>query len=148
MDLIVQKVTELGVKSITPIKTQRSIVQNSRKSDRWKKIAIESCKQCGRSYPTNINEFIHFSDISKKLANLMDGDLTFDSKEAHGSRFYFSIPLSADEAMYFDATTNQTSVDSEPHSIAGMKILCKIEIQIIRQSLNTLNPVLQEQKKI
>ena len=85
MDLIVQKVTELGVKSITPIKTQRSIVQNSRKSDRWKKIAIESCKQCGRSQPTNINNFIDYKDINKKLGKT-DLNLLFFENEKNSLR--------------------------------------------------------------
>ena len=67
IDLIVQKTTELGIKSITPMRTQRSIVQDSRKSDRWTRIAVEACKQCGRSEPTQIKEFSDFSDIIKQL---------------------------------------------------------------------------------
>ena len=68
MALIVQKTTELGVTSITPIRTQRGIVQDSRKSERWKKIAIESCKQCGRPKPTEINDFIDFRNINEFLS--------------------------------------------------------------------------------
>ncbi len=68
MDLIVQKTTELGVNSITPIRSERSIVQDTRKSERWSKIVLESCKQCGRSKMPKINSFIDFSKISEHIS--------------------------------------------------------------------------------
>ena len=67
IDLIIQKTTELGVNSITPIKTKRGLVLESRKSERWSKIALEACKQCGRSKPPVINNFIDFKDIPDLL---------------------------------------------------------------------------------
>ena len=75
IDLIIQKTTELGVNSITPIKTKRGLVLESRKTERWSKIALEACKQCGRSKPPVINNFVDFKDIpdlvSKKDLNLL-----------------------------------------------------------------------------
>ena len=52
MDLIVQKVTEIGVDEIVPMISERSIpkrggdAQKNRR-DRWERIAIEASKQCG-----------------------------------------------------------------------------------------------------
>ena len=54
MDYIIEKCTELGVARIVPVAAARSVVKiNDKKSEdkkleRWRKIAAESVKQCGR----------------------------------------------------------------------------------------------------
>lgn len=53
MDLIVQKAVELGVASIQPLITRRTVVQveaddADRKSSKWQRVALEACKQCGQ----------------------------------------------------------------------------------------------------
>ena len=53
MEFLIQKACELGVFSIVPMLTRRSIVKLSSerwksKIRRWEKIALESCKQCGQ----------------------------------------------------------------------------------------------------
>ena len=88
IDLIIQKTTELGVNSITPIKTQRGIVLESRKSDRWSKIALEACKQCGRSKPPVINSFVDFKDIPG-LISKEDLNLLFYENEKTGLKHTF-----------------------------------------------------------
>jgi 16S rRNA (uracil1498-N3)-methyltransferase len=58
MDLIVQKATELGVAKIVPLITERTVVQvteASRKLERWREIALESCKQCGNNWLPEIS---------------------------------------------------------------------------------------------
>jgi 16S rRNA (uracil1498-N3)-methyltransferase len=53
MDLIVQKATELGVASIVPLVSERSVVkldEDSRRMDRWHEIALDACKQCGNNW--------------------------------------------------------------------------------------------------
>lgn len=53
MDLIVEKATELGVTTILPLLSERTIVrldENAGKLDRWREIALESCKQCGNNW--------------------------------------------------------------------------------------------------
>jgi 16S rRNA (uracil1498-N3)-methyltransferase len=53
MDLIVQKATELGVATIVPLVSDRSVVkldEDSRRMDRWHEIALEACKQCGNNW--------------------------------------------------------------------------------------------------
>jgi 16S rRNA (uracil1498-N3)-methyltransferase len=54
MDLVLQKATELGVASIQPVVTARSIVRLSserqgRRGTHWQNIVIAACEQCGRS---------------------------------------------------------------------------------------------------
>ena len=68
MDLIVQKCGELGVRSITPIYSERTVIQKTGKSKRWSKIAVESCKQSGRTKPLTINGPNSFKEIIKSLS--------------------------------------------------------------------------------
>ncbi len=55
MDLLIQKVTELGITKIVPVITERTVVKiedskkEIKKQERWQKIVLEACKQCGRS---------------------------------------------------------------------------------------------------
>ncbi|MCF6281337.1 MAG: 16S rRNA (uracil(1498)-N(3))-methyltransferase [Candidatus Polarisedimenticolaceae bacterium] len=54
MDFALQKAVELGVNSITPIISERTVVRLSaerleRKMDHWRKIIIAACEQSGRS---------------------------------------------------------------------------------------------------
>ncbi len=61
MDIVVQKATELGVKSITPLFTKQSNVKLSEeRADKrllhWQKIAISACEQSGRTHIPTIHE--------------------------------------------------------------------------------------------
>jgi 16S rRNA (uracil1498-N3)-methyltransferase len=47
-DFLVEKATELGVRTIVPLATGRTIPQHA-KTDRWQKLAIAAMKQSGRS---------------------------------------------------------------------------------------------------
>jgi 16S rRNA (uracil1498-N3)-methyltransferase len=49
MDLIVQKAVELGIARIQPLVTKNTIVHPGEgKSDKWRRTALEACKQCGQ----------------------------------------------------------------------------------------------------
>jgi len=59
MDLIVQKITELGVRTLVPVYTEFSVVKldaerSERRVDHWLKIARSACEQCGRHTPPHI----------------------------------------------------------------------------------------------
>lgn len=54
MDLLIEKASELGVSRIAPIVSERTVVRLAEdrrmtKIERWKRIARESAKQCGRA---------------------------------------------------------------------------------------------------
>jgi 16S rRNA (uracil1498-N3)-methyltransferase len=68
-DLVVQKATELGVTAIVPLITERADVrptneQAERRVERWRRISLESLKQCGRNRlveigsPASLAEFL------------------------------------------------------------------------------------------
>jgi 16S rRNA (uracil1498-N3)-methyltransferase len=65
MDFIVQKTTELGVKKIIPLITERSQVRRTEKVERWKKIALSSSQQSGRDSVPDI-------DIPVRLEDFLD----------------------------------------------------------------------------
>lgn len=64
MDLIIQKATELGVKKIIPLITERVEVRHTGKVARWNKIAHAASEQSGRdimpdvSEPVSLDEFL------------------------------------------------------------------------------------------
>ncbi len=63
MDLVIQKATELGVKEIIPVVTERCQVRQTRKLGRWMKIAEEASRQAGRNSVPLIGETIEFKDL-------------------------------------------------------------------------------------
>ena len=65
-DYLIQKLTELGVSSITPIQSERSEIKirskdQSKKIEHWEKIAISACQQCDRDGPPKIHWIGNFS---------------------------------------------------------------------------------------
>lgn len=55
MDLIIQKATELGAARIVPLISERTVVQLSgndlaKKQQKWQRVVIEACKQCGQNW--------------------------------------------------------------------------------------------------
>ena len=63
MDMVIQKTTELGVKEIIPVVTERSQLRETRKVARWRKIAEEASRQSGRSLIPVIHEPIKFNNF-------------------------------------------------------------------------------------
>ncbi|OGC11005.1 hypothetical protein A3K48_00485 [candidate division WOR-1 bacterium RIFOXYA12_FULL_52_29] len=64
MDFIVEKCTELGVASIIPMLTERTIPKQA-KLDRWKKLAKEAAEQSGRGAIPEIFPPLPFEEVLK-----------------------------------------------------------------------------------
>lgn len=61
MDLIVQKSVELGIAVIQPLVTRFTVVQPGEgKAEKWRRIALEACKQCGQDTLPEIAEPLAF----------------------------------------------------------------------------------------
>ena len=97
MDLIVQKNTELGVKAITPIITQRVEVKTEimefkkdkeidKKVVRWNRIALEASKQSKRSLIPIINEPIDFNNLLIQLKTMDLVVVPYENEEGYGMR--------------------------------------------------------------
>ena len=68
-ELVLQKATELGVRSIIPLVTQRIEMRAERyrgKGERWQKIVFEAVKQSGRARVPVIEEPAAFDDVVQR----------------------------------------------------------------------------------
>ena len=65
MDLILQKATELGVDTLIPLMTRYCQQQKNmdRRIQRWHRVMLEACKQCGRSFPMHITPAVRLQDL-------------------------------------------------------------------------------------
>ncbi|MCF6188059.1 MAG: 16S rRNA (uracil(1498)-N(3))-methyltransferase [Desulfobulbaceae bacterium] len=65
MDLVLQKATELGVDTLMPVLTRYCQQQKNleRRLQRWQRIVLEACKQCGRPTPMRITPVVTLQDI-------------------------------------------------------------------------------------
>ena len=71
MDWLVEKATELGVASIQPLMTERSVLRLSgeraeKKRAHWQGIAVAACEQCGRNRVPVIHAPVSLGDWLKK----------------------------------------------------------------------------------
>ncbi|MCY7377636.1 MAG: 16S rRNA (uracil(1498)-N(3))-methyltransferase [Pyrinomonadaceae bacterium] len=75
-DLVVQKAVELGVTKLFPLNTKRADVKikdTEKRVERWRKIALEACKQSGRATlmpienPVDFGKFIETAGGTKIL---------------------------------------------------------------------------------
>lgn len=74
MNYVIQKATELGVKEIIPFLSTRSIplLEKSgklKKHHRWKRIAVEGSKQCGRGVIPRIEVLLDYSEVLKTASS-------------------------------------------------------------------------------
>jgi len=88
MDLVLQKATELGVASIQPLATARSVVRLSserqeRRETHWQNVAVAACEQCGRNRIPEVKPRVEFGEFLGRLSGegtrmllAPDGDAT------------------------------------------------------------------------
>ena len=77
MDWAIQKCTELGINTITPLLTQRCDVKlhgerQERKIEHWQRVACSACEQCGRNRIPLIASAVRLTD----WLNSIDVDLS------------------------------------------------------------------------
>lgn len=73
MELILQKSTELGVTSITPLATERSVMhlkkdQTEKRLERWNNIIYSACEQCELNIPPILNDPL---SLEKWISNIL-----------------------------------------------------------------------------
>ncbi len=88
MDFIIQKATELGVSAVLPFHSARSIprIAGEKARDRaarWRKIALEAARQCGRGDIPDVSEIGSYEQM---LANKPDGGLNLIFWEAESGK--------------------------------------------------------------
>lgn len=75
MDLVIRKATELGVTHIYPFQADNSISRivinmGQKKSERWRRMAIEAVKQSGRRYIPQIEDIQALEEILQEVKDL------------------------------------------------------------------------------
>jgi 16S rRNA (uracil1498-N3)-methyltransferase len=100
MDWLVEKATELGVTSIQPLMTERSVLRLSgeraeKKVAHWQSVAIASCEQCGGNRVPRIHPVTTLSNWLKTqateaantrlLLSLCEGSGALHQHMAHGA---------------------------------------------------------------
>ncbi len=64
MDLVIQKLTEIGINRIIPTVTKRTIVKLNGKKDKWDTVSKEALKQCQGIKLVEITEPLKLSEIN------------------------------------------------------------------------------------
>ncbi len=68
-DWLIEKATEIGVSSVVPILTERSVVDpRSAKLDRLRRVIVEAAKQCGRNRLMTLAEPVRWHDFVRSAS--------------------------------------------------------------------------------
>lgn len=89
MDWLIEKATELGVASITPLLAERSVLKlkgerADKKQAHWQAIAVAACEQCGRNRVPQIH-------TARSLADWVATQATATAPEAASVRLVLSL---------------------------------------------------------
>lgn len=82
-DMVVQKATELGAASITPVVTRRADVRlrdandAARRVERWRRLALEAAKQSGRARVPHVSEPAAFESLVARAGEANESRVLF-----------------------------------------------------------------------
>ncbi|MCK9229159.1 MAG: 16S rRNA (uracil(1498)-N(3))-methyltransferase [Syntrophales bacterium] len=101
MDFIVQKATELGVRTIIPFTSSRTIPRltgekAAARVKRWRKIAAEASKQCGNAIVPEVSEIRTFEAMIDEGARASLPLFFWEEEHHRGIRDIFSTPFRPD----------------------------------------------------
>jgi len=73
MDFVIQKATEMGVSELIPFVSSRSVThldgwEMEQRVNRWRRIAVESSKQCGRVIPLRVEIVVGFDEALRRTS--------------------------------------------------------------------------------
>ncbi len=102
MDWLIEKATELGVASVQPLTTDRSVLRLSgdradKKQAHWQSIAIAGCEQCGRNRVPTVHPVLTLAQWLKQAA------------DARGSALHYLLSLAEGSLALQDRITSQLS---------------------------------------
>ncbi len=91
MDLIIRQATELGIKEIVPLVTERSLVHLDKKSAekriiRWRRIAEEASKQSRRAYLPDFSDIMKWEEALESLRSYGLIIVPWEEEKAAGIR--------------------------------------------------------------
>ncbi len=94
MDMLIQKVTELGVSKILPIISERTVVKFSEgraslKEKRWQSIAREAAQQSGRTELPEFMPITVFEDVFEKIGKIDLGLILWEGEHKNRLKAVF-----------------------------------------------------------
>ena len=136
MDLILQKLTELGVRRIIPLKMERSIVKIdekrfSKKKERW----ISICKEASEQSKRNIIPIIEDMMTIDSIAKLDEFDLKFICSTTNSSNLattYLKNNISRKKILFVIGPEGGISKDEEAKLIKNNMIPISLGKRIMR----------------
>lgn len=106
MDWLIEKATELGVTSVTPLLAERSVLKlkgerGDKKRAHWQAVAVAACEQCGRNRVPVIHEAVTLAQWQQQHAPA-DGALRAVLSLAEGTQpLQQVLGASANQAVVF-----------------------------------------------
>ncbi len=91
MKFIIQKTTELGVSRIVPFISSRSVPRltgdrAAGKATRWRKVAVEASRQCGRADVPEVSEIVPFDEMLRSAEGETLRIILWEGEEKRGVR--------------------------------------------------------------
>jgi len=128
MDYIVEKATELGVSGIMPVFTERTIPKwDKRKmafqAERWRKIAREASKQCGRADIPKVEEMTYFTAITGNFSGCDQALVAALSDKAVPMKAALKGPRPHNVAVAIGPEGDFTDEEIEAAVSAGFKVI-------------------------
>ncbi|MHB9155098.1 MAG: RsmE family RNA methyltransferase, partial [Endomicrobiales bacterium] len=82
-DWLLEKAAELGVHSVVPLVTARSVIRevSPSKRERWNRLALAACKQCGRSGLMSVEPPVPFAEAVENLPQDAFNIIPWESEE-------------------------------------------------------------------
>ena len=137
MELIVQKAVELGVNTIQPLITQRTVARPdslAKKQEKWQRIALEACKQCGQNHLPEIATPLHFQPWLTELTPFGTAIIaSLDERAVHLRKHLEKSPLTGNIGLLigpegdFSPEEYQHAYDAGFHPISFGEIVMRVE---------------------
>lgn len=89
MEFIVQKAVELGVRTLVPYLSTNCVSRpdkTEKKVERWRKIALEAAKQCGRGYLPQVHPVVSFEQAVEQAARCETALFFYENERQTGLR--------------------------------------------------------------
>ncbi|MFD2256476.1 16S rRNA (uracil(1498)-N(3))-methyltransferase [Luteolibacter algae] len=130
MEWIVQKAVELGVSKIQPLVTRHTIVSpGDDKAEKWRRIALEACKQCGQDTipiiedPLDFTQWIANQDTAelKILASLAENPKNFrETLQSHPDLEAITVAIGPEGDFSEDETTAAIAAGFIPVTLGNL----------------------------
>ena len=128
-ELIIQKLTELGVKKLVPFSSNFCQVKsNTTRLDRLEKISIEALKQCGRAKKLEIDEIVDFKDMINKLKEYDKVIFAYENATDNLSQELLKVNGNLSENVAIIVGSEGGFSKEEAEELSKLNNLCKVSL--------------------